>query len=73
MLNLDVKIKVSFESQYHYDIAVLDLKKCGIPHCHTFGLLSHHGSLGGGGRRRKLLLDGALEFLSKICQLSLLC
>ena len=40
--------------------------KCAIQHCHTFGLLSHHSSLGGGGRWRKSPLDGAVDFLSKI-------
>ena len=29
--------------EYHYDITVSDHTKCVIPHCQTFGLLSHHG------------------------------
>ena len=40
--------------------------KCGIPHCHTFKLLSHRGRLGGGSLRQKLPLDGATGLLSKI-------
>ena len=55
-------------SKYHYDITVSDQTKCVIPHCHTFGLLSHHGRLGGGGLRRKSPLDGATDLLSKIWQ-----
>ena len=55
-------------SKYHYDITVSDHTKCVIPHRHTFGLLSHHGRLGGGGLRRKLPLDGATDLLSKIWQ-----
>ena len=50
-------------SEYHFDVTVFDHTKCVIPHSHTFGLLSHHGSLG---RRRKSPLDGAVDFLSKI-------
>ena len=38
--------------EYHYDIKVSDHTKCVFPHCHTFGLLSHHGRLGAGGLRR---------------------
>ena len=34
--------------EYHYDITVSDHTKYVIPHCHTFGLLSHHGRLGAG-------------------------
>ena len=55
-------------SEYHYDITVSDHTKCVIPHCHTFGLLSHHGRLGGGGLRRKSPLYGAADLLSKIWQ-----
>ena len=33
---------------------------------HTFGLLSHHGHLGGGGFWRKSPLDGATDLISKI-------
>ena len=59
-------------SEYHYDITVSDYTKCVIPHHHKFGLLSHHGHLGGG-LRQKLQLDGATDLLSKIFQLLLLC
>ena len=55
-------------SEYHYDITVSDHTKCFIPHRYTFGLLSHHGRLGGGGLRRKPPLDGATDLLSKIWQ-----
>ena len=55
-------------SEYHYDITVSDHTKCVIPHRHTFGLLSHHGRLGGGGLRRKSPLDGATDLLSKKLQ-----
>ena len=55
-------------SEYHYDITAFDHTKCVIQHRHTFGLLSHHGRLGGGGLRRKSLPDGATDLLSKIWQ-----
>ena len=55
-------------SEYHHDITVSDHTKCVIPHCHTFGLLSHHGCLGAGGFRRNSPLDGATDLLSKIWQ-----
>ena len=47
--------------EYHYDITVSDHTQCVIPHRHTFGLLSHHGRLGGAGLRRKSPLDGATD------------
>ena len=55
-------------SEYHYDITVSDHTKWVIPHCHTFGFLSHHGRLGGGCLQRKSPLDGATDLLSKIWQ-----
>ena len=47
--------------EYHYDITVYNHIKCVVPHCHTFGFLSHHGHLGAGGLWRKSPLDGATD------------
>ena len=54
--------------QLYACLTVSDHTKCVIQHHHTFGLLSHHGLLGGGGLQRKSSLDGATDLLSTLQQ-----